>query len=259
MVRVSGQDGCPPLADICRSLSLASEDQALSAAADEHKLDVLRAHLARNKTVIVVDDVRRGDSPESRALRELARTVPRGSLMIISANGPATVEGARLSLEDLDPPDARKLVRRKVERGELRHPAAREPDFADRVLELVGGNPRMIELFLGLVDRSPRPLDEVCRSVEQGKGFEGLLDPLWAELMTESRMALGVCAHLGGTAIPEQVEVATGAAGDELWSALEDLVALGLVTRAPLSSEVDAFTCGHAIRRFALGSGGCSW
>ena len=75
---VRGHNGCTTVADIGRSLSLETGDQSVSAGADTAKLDSLRAHLARHKTALVLDDLWLSQDTDSEDSARAARDGPGG-------------------------------------------------------------------------------------------------------------------------------------------------------------------------------------
>ncbi|HEU4700973.1 MAG TPA: ATP-binding protein, partial [Conexibacter sp.] len=249
---VDGRDGCPSLADICRPLATLTGNVALSTVADADKLDVLRAHLASSRTVLVLDNLRLADDPDSQAVRELVRRMPDGSLVIASLNSPGALDGARVPLQELDRDDAVKLFQHEVERQGLRDPAVLSEDVAQRLMGVVGGNPGMISWFVRALSHSSQSLEERLTALERGEGFAELLAPVWAQLAGTSQRVLGAIALLRGRATAHQLAIACNLPDDEVLSALDELMRSGFATPVRALDAPDLFTCGPAVERFAF-------
>jgi tetratricopeptide (TPR) repeat protein len=251
-VWIDGQDGCPSLARICSELSLLTDDQSLSSVADDEKLSALRAHLARNRTVLLLDNLRLSADVRSRPVRELLQTMPAGSLVITSVNRPGTVDASRVVLEDLKPPHVIELIQHVVHRLGFADAQLFDEAFATRLHAAVGGNPRMIEWFLRALSKSPEPLEERFAAVECGEGLRELFLPVWEELAEQSRVVLAACAYLRGHALAEQMAIACGLGDNEVFSVLEELIGAGFVTIVRGTGRPDLYTCAHGVQRFAL-------
>jgi len=247
---IDGRDGCPQLTDVCRALSLFTGDQSLSRAAEAHKLDALRAHLAKHRTVLILDNLRLGDDLRAQQIRELVRTVPPGSLVIASVNTPGSLDAVRLPLEDLSSPDVKLLIRHEVGRLGLSDPALLEPDFTDRLREIVGGNPGMIEWFLRSLSKGEKTLEAQLAAVSRGEGLGELLAPMWTELLPSSPLALGVCANLRGQATVEQIAIATQLSEEDASVAIRDLLSVGLFRTVRATDRPNVFVCAGGVQRF---------
>jgi tetratricopeptide (TPR) repeat protein len=247
---IDGRDGCPQLTDVCRALSLFTGDQSLSRIADAHKLDALRAHLAKHRTVLILDNLRLGDDLASEQIRELVRTVPPGSLVIASVNTPGRLDAVQLRLEDLTAPDVAQLVRHEASRLGLSDPALLEASFADQLQEILGGNPGMIEWFLRSLGRGEKSLEAHLAAVSRGEGLGELLAPVWSGLSSSSRMALGVCANLRGQATIEQIAIAGQLPEDEASAAVRDLLSVGLLRTVRPTDRPNVFVCAGGVQRF---------
>jgi len=248
---IDGQDGCPTLVDICRQLTLLTGDQSLSSVADDAKLEALRAHLARNKTVLLLDNVKLTAERSGEPLRQLLRAIPSGSLAIASVNSPYALDGPRVFLEDLKPAYVLELVRHEARRLGLEEDLF-DAEFADRLQRAVGGNPRLIESFLRALSRSSRSLDDLLEAVERGEGVRELYLPVWEELSESARAVLAACASLRGQAIAEQLAVACALEWEQLAPPLEELMWVGLVTVLRGNGRPDTYACSHSLQRFAL-------
>ncbi|MGN6254378.1 MAG: AAA family ATPase [Solirubrobacterales bacterium] len=249
---IDSRDDCPPLSDVCRALSLFTGDQSLSRVAESHKLDALRAHLAKHQTVLVLDNLRLGDDLRSQQIRELVRTVPPGSLVIASVNTPGSLDAVRLSLEDLSAPDVEQLVRHEVNRLGLSDPALLEASFVNRLQEIVGGNPGMIEWFLRSFSRGEKSLEAQLVAVSRGEGLGALLTPMWTKLSPSSRMVLGVCANLRGQATIEQATTASELPEEEVSAAVRGLLSVGLLRTVRATDRPTLFVCASGVQRFVI-------
>lgn len=247
---IDGRDSCPQLTDICRALALFTGNQSLSTVADAHKLDALRAHLAKHRTVLILDNLRLGGDARSQQIRELVRTVPPGSLVIASINTPGSLDAVRLSLEDLSAPDVERLVRHEVSRLGLSDPALLEASFIDRLREIVGGNPGMVGWFLRSLSKGEKSLEAHLAAVSRGEGLGELLAPVWTELGRSSRIALSVCANLRGQATIEQIAIAGQLCEDEASRAARDLLSVGLVRTVRATDRPNVFVCAGGVQRF---------
>jgi tetratricopeptide (TPR) repeat protein len=248
---IDGRDGCPTLIDICRQVTLLTGDQSLSAVADSAKLEALRAHFARNKTVLLLDNLRLSGEDPGEPLRELLRTIPSGSLAIASLNSPYALDGSRVLLTDLEPGYVLELIQREVRRLGLQEDLF-DVDFATRLQQAVGGNPRLIESFLRALGRSSRTLEQLLEAVERGEGLRELYLPVWGELSALGHSVLGACASLRGEAIADQLTVACAVSSEELTRALEELMQTGLVTVVRGHMRPDVYTCSYSVQRFVM-------
>jgi tetratricopeptide (TPR) repeat protein len=248
---IDGRDGCPTLIDICRQVTLLTGNQSLSSIADSAKLEALRAHFARNKTVLLLDNLRLSEEGSGKPLRELLRTIPSDSLAIASLNSPYVFDGSRILLTDLEPAHIQELIQHEVRRLGLQEDLF-DADFAARLQRAVGGNPRLIESFLRALSRTSRTLEQLLEAVERGEGLRELYLPVWSELSVLGRSVLGACACVRGEAIAEQLAVACAASNEQLVTPLEELMQTGLVTvvRDPIRPNI--YTCAYSVQRFVL-------
>jgi len=248
---IDGKNDCPSLLDISRQVTLLTGDQSLSTVAASAKLEALRAHLARTKTVLLLDNVKFDGDPSAEPLGELLRTIPSGSLAITSLNSPGVVDGPRVLLKDLEPEYASELIRHEGRRLGLEE-SLFDADLVARLLHAVGGNPRLIESFLRALSRSPRPLEELLDAVEQGEGLDELYKPVWDELSGPAREVLGACACLHGEAIAEQLATACAVDRPELLRPLEELAQIGLLTVVRGVGRPEVYVCSPSLRRFVI-------
>jgi hypothetical protein len=251
-LRIDADDACPELEDICRPLSLLTGDQSLATVANRHKLDALRVHLARNRTVLLLDNLSLGESSACRSVRELIETVPAGSLVITSLNRPGVLRASRMVVKDLEPPYVRELVEHEARRLDLDNASELGEDLADRLYDILGGNPRMIGWFLQAYLRSTASLEDLLASVERGAGLSELFARVWEGVSQDARTALGACAYLGEQVIAQQVEIACELDRTDAARALEELVDVGLLVTIRATGQPTAYSCPTGVKRFAL-------
>lgn len=246
------EDRCPTLTRLCESLSTLTGDRALGAAARDEKLDALRAHLAENPTVLLLDNLRMSDRRRSQALVKLLRSVPRNSAIVISANSPGVLPVAKVRLSDLEPSEARSLIRQEVDRLGLDAPDLRDKECVDRMLDQFGGNPYLITSFINGLDSSPDSVPARLEAASQGDGAEVILADHLSSLSAEARSVLAVCALLHGNAIASQLALATRGSEEQVTLLLTELMAAGLVTCIRLKDRPNIFTCGVGVRNLVL-------
>jgi hypothetical protein len=251
-VWIDGRDGCPNLTDICRPLSLLTGDQALSIVPDGEKLDALRTHLATNRAVLVLDNLTLADDACSSALRDVVRGMPAGSTVIASVNRPGTLGGSRLPLRELDLDHVEELIEYEARRVGLDTDRDLDADFARRLRAVVGGNPALIQWFLNGWPLSSQSLEQRLDAVERGAGLEKLFGPVWEEQPDATRAVLAACAYLRGQAIEEQLVIACERPQQEVSTALDELIAAGLIVAVRVSRRPNQYACPEGFRRFVL-------
>jgi hypothetical protein len=251
-VWIDGRNTCPSLSEVCREITLQTGDQSLSSVAEREKPAALRSHLARNDTVLLLDNIRTDDLPGADTLRELVRSVPANGIVIASVNSPGALDASRVVLDELEPDHVLQLVQRETSRLSLSNPELFDGDFSTRLRRLVGGNPRMIEWFLRSLVQSAETLDERFAAVESGDGLRDLFMRPWQTLSDDAQAALGACACLGGRAILEQLAVACELPGEVVAAALAEVITLGFLTAARSSGRPDVYTCIYSVQRFAV-------
>jgi hypothetical protein len=251
-VWVRGYNGCTTVADIGRSLSLETGDQSVAAGAEIAKLDRLRAHLARRKTALVLDELWLSHDTDSEVLRELLATVPEGSIVIAAVNRDEDLDAFSVPLDEFDLQDVRKLIDAQVERLKLKPVDRFDEAFAGRLYELVGGHPATITWFLRAYKSSGQTLEERLRALAQGAGLDRLFATVWDHLDGQQRALLAACECLGGKASAEQLAIACEVGREEAGSIAERLLGEGLlgVMRA---TDRSAFTCPQAFALFVAG------
>ena len=250
-VWIDGRNACPSVNDVCREMTLQTGDQSLSSVAEQDKPAALRSHLARNDTVLLLDNITGEARSHNGSLRELVRAAPANAIVIASVNTPGALDGSRVILEELEPDYVFQLVQHETSRLSLDSPDLFDAAFSARLLGLVGGNPRMIEWFLRSLVCSPDTLDERFAAVENGEGLRELFLPSWQTLSDEARTVLSVCACLNGRAIVEQLAVACELPHEMLASALAEVINIGFLTVARASARPDVYTCIYSVQRFA--------
>ncbi|HEX3435014.1 MAG TPA: ATP-binding protein [Solirubrobacteraceae bacterium] len=246
------QNRCPTLTELCSALSVLTDDRSLSAVAHDEKFDAIRAHLAEHPTVLLIDDLVLTDDARSQELSRLLGAVPRDSVVIASVNSPGVLVAPRVRLKDLELSEARDLIIQEVERQSLMVPDLTDGEFIDRVLELFGGNPYLITLFIDGLDSSPRSVEEQLEAARRGDGAEVMLGHRLAGLPMEAKSVLAACAFLRGNAIASQLAVATERSDDHVALVLTQLMSAGLVTCVRVKGRPNLFTCGVGVRNSVL-------
>lgn len=252
-VWVECEDRCPSLTELCRSLSILTDDRALSTVAHDEKFDALRTHLSRRPTVLFLDNLKLLGDPNSKALIRLVRAIPRSSLVIASVNSPGVLPTPRIRLEELGPAEARGLIRQEADRLGLDMSELRDEVFLDRMLELFGGNPQLIVSFLGGLQSSPYSVEARLEAARRGDGGEAMLVERLTSLSPDGRAVLGVCGLLRGNAIAAHLALATRLPEEEIALLLTKLMAGGLITCIRLTGRPNLFTCGVGVRNAVLG------
>jgi tetratricopeptide (TPR) repeat protein len=246
------ENRCPDLVAICGSLARLTRDQSLSTVADDEKLDALRVHLARHETVLLLDNLRLDDGPESDALRAFLKAVPAGSLVITAINRPGALQASRLPLPELDVEHIQELAELEARRLGLDCAEALDETFAQRLRDAVGGNPGMIEWFLESLRLSSRTLEQHLAAVELGDTLSDLHAPIWASLSGRAQLVLSACACLDGQAIGEQLEVGCELPETDVSAAVDELIGAGCVKTVRITGEPILYTCSRALRQFAI-------
>lgn len=241
---------CPDLAAICASLYRRTGDQSLTAVAEGEKLDALRAHLARRKTVLVLDDLGLGRDEASAPLRTLLRTVPSGSNVIASVTQPSELQASPLELPELDVRHVLDLLKLFAHRLDLDCVEALDETLARRVRTAVGGNPGMVEWFLRTYRLSSRSLEDLLVAVERGDTLPELEMPTWTSASDTARQLLSALACLHGRATVEQLAVACELSQSEISGALDELVKAGSVRARRVSGEPTLYICSPVLWRF---------
>lgn len=241
---------CPTLAKLCGLLSLETEDQALSTASETERRELLRAHLARNRTVLAIDNLSLSDDGPSQEMVSLLERLPNGSLVIASVNRPGELISARVELEDLTEEDARTLIADRAKRFDLDGLEQFDATFTKRLYQLVGGNPGVIEWFLRGYHETAEPLEQRVAAVEGGDELADIFGPAWQRLNEDCQATLRVCAYLRGEATQRQMEIAAGRSAEAMRTATEVLRREMLLKPVRSRNRPTGFTCDRAFRQF---------
>jgi len=242
-----------PLPGICQTVALLTGDQSVSAVAGVSKLDALRGHLARRRTVLLLDNVKIASDSLHDPIRDLLRTVPTGSLVIASVNGSHALEAAsRVVLDELGTDDARELIQHEARRLGFPHLEMFDAEFADRLHAAIGGNPKLIESFLQSVASSPDPIENLIAASERGEGLAELFGDTWRELSPDAQSVLAACAFLRGQGVAEQLRVASHLAVESISEALAELIKVGLISVVRGVGRPEVYTCSLAVQRYTL-------
>jgi tetratricopeptide (TPR) repeat protein len=241
------------LADICRNITLLTGAQSLSAVRADAKLDALRAHLAKRRTVLLLDNLEIASQTPDDPLWQLMRTVPAGSLVIASISGSHPLESAsRVALDELGLADVCLLIGHEARRLGLVAPEVFDLAFAGRLQRAVGGNPKLIESFLRGVAASPDPIADLIEALERGEGLEELFGRVWDKLSPEARTVAVACAYLRGDGLAAQMRVASQLGSEALSRALAELIRVGLVGVVRGVDRPEIYRCSVAVQRFTL-------
>ncbi len=255
-VWIDGQGGCPTLQDICQQIALLTGEQSLTSVADELKLHALRVFFARSRTVLLLDNVVLEPTPAGAALGELMRTLPIHTFVIASINAPHGLEAQRVVLRELEAPHAVELMRLEAMRLGLADSGILDPEVVDRLLKVVGGNPRLIESFVRSFRRRPQSLEELLAEVERGEHARSLLLPMWNDVPETSRQVLAACACLDGQATADQLLVACDLDRAELHASLAELMLAGVVDVVRSAGRPDVYTSPPSVQRIVLAETG---
>lgn len=245
-------DDCPTFTELCGTLSIFTNDRALSAVARGEKFDAIRRHLAECPTVLLLDNLKLSGDENSKALIRLLKTVPRNSVVIASVNSPGALPTPRVRLSELELIEARDLIRKEAGRLGLSVPELHDEDFLDRMLDLFGGNPYLIISFLNGLESSPHSVETRLEAARHGDGGGAMLAEHLASLPPETLAILSVCALLRGNAIAAHLAVATRMPQDDVALQLARLMTEGLVTCLRLKDRPNLFTCGIGVRNAVL-------
>lgn len=240
------------LVDIARTLSLISGDQSLSAAPAEHKAEALLSFLAAHPSVLLIDNLRL-NAVEAEHVVHFLRTLPSGSLAIVSANTLGRLEAPRVLLDELQFEHMRELLLREAERRDVVSIMEATDEVFRQLHRVLGGNPRAIELFVLACSRQNLSAEELLRELADGTVSltDGLFGAVWTDVASVGRDVLSVCAYLEGSATAEQVQAALGLSESELRQPIEQLWADGLLS-SHRHLDQTFYSCSAALRGFVL-------
>ncbi|QMU71725.1 ATP-binding protein [Streptacidiphilus sp. P02-A3a] len=253
LVWMDAANHCPDLVDLSRTLSLMTGERSLSAAPTAAKPDAIRSFLASHPCVLILDNLR-VPADTTAQLPAFLRTLPSGSIALVSANTAGAVDGPRVEVPELPSSDAQELLAREAARRGVTALVQADGPLVARIHRLVGGNPRAIGLFVLACSRFAGPLSRLLDELETGQGqmTAALYDAVWSEVSAERRSVLIACAYLDGGADVGQVAAALAKPEDEVQPALAALWADGLLTSAPTLDRA-AYTCSAPLRVFVRG------
>ncbi|WP_020385641.1 ATP-binding protein [Kribbella catacumbae] len=240
------------LADLARTLGLATGSPTLSAAPAEHKAEALRAHLADHPTVLVIDNLRL-TATDAQHLIDFLKTLPSGSLAIVSANTPGRLPAPRVLLQELQLQYMQELLLREARRRSVPEIIGADAATFERIHRLLGGNPRAIELFVLACSRDSRNLSDRIGQLEGGSAqlADALFSAVWQDVNETGRSLLRVCAYLGGNADVEQLRAGLAVRAAEVEALVERLWSDGLLASRQ-QHGVTVYTCSAALRLFVL-------
>lgn len=249
-VWLDAHDGCPSLADVCQRVSLQTDVPSLTATAEAGQREMLREHLARTRTVLVLDNLSLADDPDSHVLIDFLNEIPNGSLVIASLNRRGGLVASRVPLPDLDADSVHKLIADRARRLNLDGIEQFDRAFAVRLHGLIGGNPGVIEWFLRGYRDSAEPLESLVAAIEKGGELSGVFGPTWEGLADHCKCALEGCAYLGGEATAKQLAIACDRPEGEMLAATEALRQEGLLTPVRGKDRPTVYTCARAFQLF---------
>jgi hypothetical protein len=240
------------LADIARTLSLVSGDQSLSAAPAEHKAEALSSFLAAHPSVLLIDNLRL-TAVEAEHVVHFLRTLPSGSLAIVSANTLGRLEAPRVLLNELQFEHMRELLLREASRRDVASIMEGDDETFRRLYKVLGGNPRAIELFVLACSRQNMSVDQLLHELAMGTVSltDSLFGAVWTDVAQVGRDVLAVCAYLEGSATAEQVKAALGLSEADLRQPIERLWADGLLSSRRYLDQT-FYSCSAALRGFVL-------
>ncbi len=242
------------LADIARTMSFVSGDQSLAAAPAEHKREALLSFLAAHPSVLVIDNLRLTAVGAEQVVHFL-RTLPSGSLAIVSANTLGQLEAPRVLLSELQLEHMRELLRFEADRRDVAALKDVGDALARRLYKVLGGNPRVIKLFVLACARSQHEsVEELLDSLATGaiSLTDGLFGTVWSDMTPLGRQVLATCSYLDGRATAEQVQAALGLADSDLRLPIEQLWADGLLSARRYLDQT-WYSCSAALCGFVLG------
>jgi hypothetical protein len=247
-VRGSGDDeGQITLADIGRALNVETEDRSVSAGSEVAKLHRLRRHLASRRTVLVLDSLRLATGTDSDGVREFLKVIPEGSLVIAAAgNRGDGLDAAHIELEEFAVKDVEELVAKLVDRLNLKPTEQFDRVFAERLHEVVGGDPNTITMFLQACKGSGEMPGRRLEALGSGVGLDQLYAEIWEGLKSDARAVLLACDCLGGKATAEQLAAACEISESSARRVAEVLYREGLLN-VTHSAGRPAFVCSRAL------------
>lgn len=250
LVWIDAANQSPALADLARTLSLVTGERSLSAAPAAGKSEALRSFLAAHPTVLVIDNLR-VPAGQGVPLPDFLRTLPSGSLAIVSSNTVGAVHGPRVRIAELERGDTLTLMAREAARRGVAGLAEPDAGLAEAAYRLVGGNPRAIGLLVLACSRFPGPPSELLGQLaaDSGEIATALYDAVWSELSALSRDALVVCGYIAEGADLGQVSISLDVPEAEVRPVLAQLWADGLLGTAQTLGRT-VYVCSPVLRAF---------
>jgi len=249
---ISCEESCPSPQEICTELFRLTGDQLLSTAPYSEKLEALRIHMSLRKTVLLLDDLRLSGDSNSEAIRRLLGEVPGGSHVIVSFNRHEDLRVSRVTLPEMEPEHVARVIQNQAESMNLKLTGALEESLVRRLQDVAKGNPGVIDWVFQSFNRSRGSFADHLSSVERGENLQEDFSSSWSTLSQSERRVLSVCAFLRRGAVVEQVATACGLLEDEVCTALDELVEVGLVVPVHRTDRPTAFTCSQRVTRIAL-------
>lgn len=249
---ISCEEGCPSPQEICTELFRLTGDQLLSTAPYSEKLEALRIHMSLRKTVLLMDDLRLTDNTSSEAIRRLLGKVPEGSHVIVSFSRHEDLRASRVTLPEMEPEHVAELIHNQAENLNLKLTGSLEETLVRRLQDVANGNPGVVDWVFQSFNRGRGSFADHLASVERGENLQEDFSSPWSALSPQGRSVLSVCAFLKGGAVVGQVATACALPEDEVCTALNELVDVGLVVPVHRTDRPTAFTCSQRVTRFAL-------
>lgn len=255
LVWIDAANQSPDLSDLARTLSLVTGERSLSAAPTIGKAEALRSFLAEHPTVLVIDNLR-VPVGTTAVLPNFLRTLPSGSIAIVSANTVGAVHGPQVQVPELPRKDATALTVREASRRGVTALADPAGELVERAYQLVGGNPRAIGLLVLACSRFPGAVSGLLDQLASGSNeiAAALYETVWSELPPTGRDALTVCAYVVDGADLEQVAISLGIAEVEIHPVLGGLWADGLLGTAETMGRT-VYVCSPVLRAFTSAKG----
>lgn len=159
-----------------------------------------------------------------------------------------------VELRGMNDEEALSLIAQRLQALQLKAMASGRPEFAP-LIAVTGGNPKAIELTLGLVKYEHRPLQQVVDDLQAAHGvlFDDLFARAWALLDEAARRVLLVATFFPTSAGSEALGASADVSGYALSRAVERLADMALldVHQADMHSA-PRYSLHPLVRAFAL-------
>ncbi|MEV7597151.1 LuxR C-terminal-related transcriptional regulator [Kitasatospora sp. NPDC089797] len=213
-------------------------------------------------TLLVVEDVHRADEPVSRRLRQLARTLPAGCVLVLTWR-PEDLPAGRPPLgEPLDCPPGTTVLRERT--GPLTAPVARQligrtlgdrcpAEVVDRLYALTGGVAQvLVDVLPVLAEAAPaEPTADGLGALEAPPRLSERVLARLAALPPDARRLVRAAAVLDGPASEPELAALTGLSAAEVRAGL--LAALGAAVLTDLGPRRYGFPVPLAARAVTAG------